>query len=207
MIIQSKKVWLADQFLGAQIEVEDGKIVNIYEYDEKPVDADYGEQRILPGFIDLHCHGAYGFDTNDAEEEGLRYWVKNIVNEGVTALLPTTITQSEEVLTNALKNVAKVVRDGYTGAEILGVHFEGPFLDMKYKGAQPEQYIVKPSVEQFKKYQEAADGLIRYITMATEQDDDFALTRYCAEHGVVVSIGHSAATSKEAYHLPMERNL
>ena len=199
MIIQSKKVWLADQFLGAQIEVEDGKIVNIYEYDEKPVDADYGEQRILPGFIDLHCHGAYGFDTNDAEEEGLRYWVKNIVNEGVTALLPTTITQSEEVLTNALKNVAIVVRDGYTGAEILGVHFEGPFLDMKYKGAQPEQYIVKPSVEQFNKYQEDEDGLIRYITMATEQDDDFALTRYCAENGVVVSIGHSAATSKDAY--------
>ena len=199
MIIQSEKVWLADQFLGAQIEVKDGKIVNIYEYGEKPADVDYGARRILPGFIDLHCHGAYGFDTNDAEEEGLRYWVRNIVSEGVTALLPTTITQSEEVLTNALRNVAKVVRDGYTGAEILGIHFEGPFLDMKYKGAQPEQYIVKPSVEQFKKYQEAADGLIRYITMATEQDDDFALTRYCAEHGVVVSIGHSAATSKEAY--------
>lgn len=198
MIIQSKKVWIADQFLGAQIEVADGKIVNIYNYGEKPVDVDYGSERILPGFIDVHCHGAYGFDTNDAEEEGLRNWVKNIVNEGVTALLPTTITQSEEVLTNALKNVAKVVKEGYTGAEILGVHFEGPFLAMKYKGAQPEQYIVKPSVEQFQKYQEAADGLIRYITMATEQDDDFALTRYCAEHGVVVSIGHSAATSEEA---------
>ena len=69
---------------------------------------------------------------------------------------------------------------------------------MKYKGAQPEQYIVKPTVEQFKKYQEAANGLIKYITMATETDDDFALTRYCAENGVVVSIGHSAATSKEA---------
>lgn len=198
MIIQSKKVWLADQFIGAQIEVEGGKIVNIYGYGEKPVDADYGSERILPGFIDVHCHGAYGFDTNDAEEEGLRNWVKNIVGEGVTALLPTTITQSEEVLTGALKNVAKVVREGYTGAEILGVHFEGPFLDMKYKGAQPEQYIVKPSVEQFKKYQEAADGLIRYITMATEQDDDFGLTRYCAEHGVVVSVGHSAATSVQA---------
>ena len=124
--------------------------------------------------------------------------MRNIVKEGVTALLPTTITQSEEVLTNALKNVAKVVREGYTGAEILGIHFEGPYLDMKYKGAQPEQYIRKPSVEQFKKYQEAADGLIRYITMATEADEDFALTRYCAEHGVVVSIGHSAATSQEA---------
>ena len=58
MIIQSEKVWLADQFLGAQIEVKDGKIVNIYEYGEKPADVDYGARRILPGFIDLHCHGA-----------------------------------------------------------------------------------------------------------------------------------------------------
>ena len=208
MIIQSKKVWFADQFVEAQIEVKDGKIVDIYEYGTHPVDCDYGDNRILPGFIDVHCHGAYGFDTNDAKEDGLRYWVRNIVDEGVTALLATTITQSEEVLTNALKNVAKVVEDGYEGAEILGVHFEGPYLDMKYKGAQPEQYIVKPTVEQFKKYQEAANGLIKYITMATETDDDFALTRYCAENGVVVSIGHSAATSKEAVqafaHVPID---
>ena len=198
MIIQSKKVWFADQFVDAQIEVEDGKITDILPYGTKPADVDYGSSRILPGFIDIHCHGAYGFDTNDAEEEGLRYWTEHIVSEGVTSFLATTITQSEEVLTNALKNVAKVVREGYEGAEILGVHFEGPYLDMKYKGAQPEQYIVKPTVEQFRKYQEAADGLIRYITMATETDEDFALTRYCAEHGVTVSIGHSAATSGQA---------
>lgn len=198
MIIQSKKVWLADQFVEAQIEVMNGKIINVYAYGEKKADVDYGSSRILPGFIDIHCHGAYGFDTNDAEEEGLRNWVRNIADEGVTALLPTTITQSSEVLTKALKNVAKVVNDGYTGAEILGIHFEGPYLDMKYKGAQPEQYICRPSVEQFKKYQEAADGLIKYITMATETDGDFALTRYCAEHGVVVSIGHSAASSGDA---------
>lgn len=198
MIIQSKKIWLADQFVAAQVEMENGKITGIYPYGEKPVDRDYGAERILPGFIDVHCHGAFGFDTNDAEEDGLRYWVRNIVGEGVTALLPTTITQSEAVLTAALKNVAKVVADGYEGAEILGVHFEGPYLDMVYKGAQPEQYIVKPTVEQFKKYQEAANGLIRYITMATETDEDFALTRYCSEHGVVVSIGHSAATFEQA---------
>lgn len=198
MIIQSKKVWLADQFVPAQIEITDGRITGVYPYGSGQADRDYGSERILPGFIDVHCHGAYGFDTNDAEEEGLRNWVRNIVGEGVTALLPTTITQSEQVLTAALKNVAKVVADGYEGAEILGVHFEGPYLDMVYKGAQPEQYIVKPTVEQFKKYQEAANGLIRYITMATETDEDFALTRYCSEHGVVVSIGHSAATYEQA---------
>lgn len=198
MIIQSKKIWLADQFVAGQIEVVDGKIVGIYDYNEKEVDKDYGDNRILPGFIDIHCHGAYGFDTNDAKEDGLRYWLKNIVNEGVTALLPTTITQSEEVLTNAVANVAKVVKEGYEGAEVLGIHFEGPYLDMVYKGAQPEQHIVKPTIEQFKKYQEAANGLIKYITMATETDEDFALTRYCVENGVVVSIGHSAATYEQA---------
>ena len=90
------------------------------------------------------------------------------------------------------------MEDGYEGAEILGIHFEGPYLDMVYKGAQPEQYIVKPTIEQFKHYQEAAKGNIRYITMATETDDDFALTRYLTENGVVVSIGHSAATYEQA---------
>ncbi len=198
MIIQSKQVWVADQFFPFQLEIEGDKIVNLYAYGTKEVDKDYGELRIVPGFIDIHCHGAYTFDTNDANPEGLRNWSKKIVDEGVTAFLATTITQSEEVLTNAVKNVAYVMEEGYKGAEILGIHFEGPYLDMKYKGAQPEQYIVKPTVEQFKKYQEAAKGHIKYITMATEQDDDFALTRYCTENGVVVSIGHSAATYEQA---------
>ncbi len=198
MIIQSKKVWIADQFMPAVIEMEGGKITAIGAYGSKPADVDYGEKRIVPGFIDIHCHGAYEFDTNDAHEEGLRYWAKHIVSEGVTAFLATTITQSEEVLTKAVANVAKVMEEDYEGAEILGIHFEGPYLDMKYKGAQPEEYIVKPTIEQFERYQKAAKGNIRYITMATETDEDFTLTRYLAANGVVVSIGHSAATYEQA---------
>ena len=198
MIIQSKKVWLADQFIGAAIEMENGKIKGVYPYGSKEVDVDYGDKRIVPGFLDIHCHGAFGFDTNDANEEGLRAWTKGIVTEGTTALLATTITQSEEVLTNAVANVAKVMEDGYEGAEILGIHFEGPYLDMVYKGAQPEQHIVKGTIEQFERYQAAAKGNIKYITMATETDEDFVLTQYLAQNGVVVSIGHSAATYEEA---------
>ena len=198
MIIQSKKVWLADQFIGAAIEMEDGKIKGVYPYGTKEVDVDYGDKRIVPGFLDIHCHGAFGFDTNDANEEGLRAWTKGIVTEGTTALLATTITQSEEVLTNAVANVAKVMEEGYEGAEILGIHFEGPYLDMVYKGAQPEQHIVKGTIEQFERYQAAAKGNIKYITMATETDDDFVLTQYLAQNGVVVSIGHSAATYDQA---------
>lgn len=198
MIIQSKKVWIADQFTPAQLELEDGIIKEIYPYNEKEVTKDYGDLRILPGFIDIHCHGAYGFDTNDANSEGLRKWAKGIVDEGVTSFLATTLTQSEEVLTNAVSNVAKVVEEGYEGAEILGIHFEGPYLNKAHKGAQPEEYCVKPDVEQFKKYQKAAHGLIKYITMAVENDEDFTLTKYCSQNNVVVSIGHSNATYEQA---------
>ena len=198
MIIQSKKVWIADQFTPAQLELEDGIIKEIYPYNEKEVTKDYGDLRILPGFIDIHCHGAYGFDTNDAKPEGLRKWAKGIVDEGVTSFLATTLTQSEEVLTNAVSNVAKVVEEGYEGAEILGIHFEGPYLNKAHKGAQPEEYCVKPNIEQFKRYQKAAHGLIKYITMAVENDEDYALTKYCSQNNVVVSIGHSNATYEQA---------
>lgn len=198
MIIQSKRVWVLGQFIEAQIEMEQGKIKNILAYGSKAVDEDYGDKRIVPGFIDIHTHGSYGYDTNDATQEGLRNWMKNIPEEGVTGILPTTITQSEEVLTKALKNVADVVEAGYEGAEILGIHFEGPYLDMVYKGAQPEQFIRKPDVEQFKRFQAASNNLIKVITLATEHDDNFELTKHCVNTGVAVSIGHSAATYEEA---------
>ena len=198
MLIQSKKVWIADQFTPACIDIREGKIFEIYPYDTHQEAFDYKDKRIVPGFIDIHCHGAYGFDTNDANEEGMRNWAKRIPGEGTTSFLATTITQSEAVLTKAVANAANVIESEYEGAEILGIHFEGPYLDMVYKGAQPPEHIVKPSIEQFKRFQEAARGHIIYITMATEQDDDFALTKYLSDNGVVVSIGHSAATYEQA---------
>ena len=154
----------------------------------------YALDRILSGGVQVAVLG-----TGDRDyEDGLRYWAEHIVSEGVTSFLATTITQSVEVLTNAVTNVANVMESGYDGAEILGIHFEGPYLDMKYKGAQPDQYIVKPTIEQFEHYQKAARGHIRYVTLATEHDEDFALTRYLTAHGVVVSIGHSGATYEQA---------
>ncbi len=198
MILQSKRVWIGGQFMEAQLEVEDGKIVRILPWGEKTADEDYGEKRLVPGFIDVHTHGAYGFDTNDGEPGGLRDWMRRIPEEGVTAILPTTVPQMPDVLSKAGANVARVVEEGYEGAEILGIHFEGPYLDMEYKGAQPPEAIAKPTVEQFRMYQEAAHGLIKYITMAPEHDPEFALTRYCSSHGVVVSMGHSSATYDQA---------
>ena len=198
MILQSKRVWVLNEWMDAQVEISDGKIAAVHPYGTYAADRDYGDRRIVPGFIDVHTHGAYGFDTNDADPEGLRRWAKSIVSEGITGFLPTTITQSEEVLTKALKNVANVVREGYEGARILGIHFEGPYLDQKFKGAQPEQYCVSPDLEQFKRYLEASEGLIRIVTMACEHDEGYRLTRFLCEKGIVPSLGHSSATFDQA---------
>lgn len=198
MILQSKRVWVLNEWMDAQVEISDGKIAAIHPYGTYAADMDYGDRRIVPGFIDVHTHGAYGFDTNDADPEGLRRWAKSIVSEGITGFLPTTITQSEEVLTKALKNVANVVREGYEGARILGIHFEGPYLDQTFKGAQPEQYCVSPDLEQFKRYLEASEGLIRIVTMACEHDEGYRLTRFLCEKGIVPSLGHSSATFDQA---------
>ena len=198
MIIQSKRVWVSGQFMEAQIEITDGLIDKVYPYGTKAVDVDYGSDRILPGFIDIHCHGAYGFDTNDGDEEGLRNWIKRLpADEGTTSFCPTTITQKEEVLIKALKNVVKVVEEGYEGADVVGIHFEGPYLDQKYKGAQPEEFILDADLAQFKRYYEASKGMIKVMTIAPEHDKDHEVIKFCAENGIVASMGHTSATYEE----------
>lgn len=95
MRIQSKNVWLRDAFREAQIQMENGKIVNIEEYNSKEPDMDYGECYILPGFIDAHTHGHAGVDTTTADVEQMALWQREITKEGVTSFMATTATESE----------------------------------------------------------------------------------------------------------------
>jgi len=198
MIIQSTRIWILEQWLAAQLEIQEGKISRILKLNTLPVDKDYGQAKILPGFIDTHCHGAFGFDTNDANPNGLRDWLKKAPEEGLTSLCPTTITQSETVLIKALESVAAVYTSKPQGTQIVGIHFEGPYLNVTYKGAQPEPYIVKPNLNQFARYQKAAQNLIKIITVAAEEDKDFEFIRTVSAQGVAVNIGHSSATYEQA---------
>ena len=98
MLIKSKRVYVGNRFIPCIIEIEKDKIMNIFAYSYCKVDRDYGDQRIVPGFIDIHTHGAYGFDTNSADENGLKSWQKRLTEEGVTSFLPTTVTASKDKL-------------------------------------------------------------------------------------------------------------
>lgn len=198
MLLQSKRIWVAGQFMPAQLSVEDGNIAAVLPYGVRTPDQDYGELRLIPGFIDTHTHGAYGVDTNETDEEGLRHWIEKAPSEGITAFLPTTVTQSDAVLTHAVKNTAAVAAQQFPGAEIVGIHMEGPYLGLKYKGAQPPEFIVKALPEQFDRWQEAAVGLVRLMTVAPEEDDGYSFIRYLSARGVAVNMGHTDATYEQA---------
>ena len=198
MIIQSTRVYIGSSWMKCQVEITGSKITNIYPYDSHPVDKDYGHNRIVPGFYDVHCHGYDGYDTTATGDDGLKKWAKDLPKEGVCGWCPTTLTQAHDVLKKAVSDVARVKKENPEGAEIIGIHFEGPYLNVKHKGAQPEQYIVKGTIEEFKEYQEAAEGLIKVITLAPECDENFELIKYLAETGVNASIGHTDANYETA---------
>ena len=201
MIIQSKRVYVEGSFIQAALEIKNKKILRFYRYDSIVPDVDYGDRRLVPGFIDIHCHGAYGWDTNDAGPDGLMNWARRLPDEGVTSFCPTTVTQTKDVLVRALANV-RAVKETYAagrdGADILGVHLEGPFINPDYRGSQPAEAISSPDIREFEDYQQAGGGQIRIVTLAPEMDADHKLIRYLREHNVRVSIGHTGADYEEA---------
>lgn len=154
---------------------------------------------VVPGFIDEHIHGAAGADAMDGSVEALSKIANAIASEGTTAFLATTMTQSPENITKALKAVDTYVKlNKDTGAEILGVHLEGPFISPKHVGAQPLEYVAKPEVATFKKYEEASGNRIKIVSMAPEQDETGDLIKYLCGKNIVASIGHTGATYVQA---------
>lgn len=146
---------------------------------------------VLPGFIDPHIHGAGGADTMDGTRQALLTVSRTLAEEGTTAFLATTMTESPEAILRALT----AVRDcrETPGARLLGVHLEGPFISSDYAGAQPREYIAAPDPAVFDGYQAASGGKIRVVTVAPEVPGADALIRHLADTGIIPSVGHSAA--------------
>ncbi|MGN1400042.1 MAG: N-acetylglucosamine-6-phosphate deacetylase [Bacillus sp. (in: firmicutes)] len=155
--------------------------------------------KIIPGFIDVHIHGAGGADTMDGTEAALHTMSTHLPREGTTSFLATTMTQSKQKIVQALKNAASYqkAKNPAGQAEVIGVHLEGPFINPCKKGAQPEQFILEPDIETFIEWQQAAGGTIKLVTVAPEMPNGTAFIKYLADHGVTASIGHTDSTYKE----------
>ncbi|WP_173915492.1 N-acetylglucosamine-6-phosphate deacetylase [Halobacillus sp. Marseille-Q1614] len=155
-----------------------------------------GKWTLMPGFIDVHIHGAAGWDVMDASFEAIEGMAKSLPSEGTTSFFATTMTQSEENITKAVKNAGEYIKqqtfDGQ--AQVLGIHLEGPFISRSKAGAQPKEHISKPSVSLFDKWQEESRNTIQLITLAPEEEGGLDLIQHLTNQGVTVSIGHSQAT-------------
>ncbi|WP_096186755.1 N-acetylglucosamine-6-phosphate deacetylase [Evansella halocellulosilytica] len=184
------------------ITVENGQIIRLGRGDDLS-ELDSVEEvsfsspvRIVPGFIDLHIHGAENADVMDGSNEALKTMKHALPKEGTTSFLATTLTQSPEDKIKALQACrSEIDFKEDDGAQIIGVHLEGPFISEKRAGAQPSEHIRKPDVTLFKQFQEASGNQIRVVTLAPEEDED-GLVTHLRNTGVIPSIGHSDASYK-----------
>lgn len=147
---------------------------------------------VCPGLVDVHIHGYGGADVSDGSAEGIRSIAEGILKNGVTSFCPTTMTVSMPEIIRALETcrALKAESRDWDGAEILGVHAEGPFISPAKKGAQAEAYILPPDATFVREY---AD-ILSLITLAPEVPGALACIRQIREEtDVVVSAGHSCA--------------
>ena len=155
---------------------------------------------VSPGLIDVHVHGSCGADTMDQTKEAIEIISAGIAKNGVTAFLPTTMTMSQKDIYGALDIIRLCMNQPLKGAKVLGAHMEGPFINGIYKGAQLDQYILKPSYEFIKNYTD----VIKLVSYAPEMDENYAFTKEVKEKtNITLSIGHTNATyheAKEAFH-------
>ncbi len=175
------------------LSFEDGLIKNIGEGDYLGNEESISKPGLIafPGFIDIHIHGSVGIDFMDAKEEDYSKIADSLYEEGVTTFLATTLTSDKESLARVCKTVKNVIKDI---PSLGGIHFEGPYISLKYKGAQNPEFIRDPDIQEFDELQKISGGNIKYIAMAPEKDGALEFIKHVTQNGVVVSAGHTDAS-------------
>ena len=194
------QVYLGRRFRPATVCMEDGKLRVL----EAPCPTSDGEVfdaaglKLVPGFIDTHTHGAVGVDVNGATAEDLEKISIFMASKGTTAWQCSILTDTREQTEWCIGEFLRHEKMEHNGADLVGIHLEGPFLAKEYKGAMPEHLLKKNDIPLVRHYQQLAGGKINYITISPELEGVQDMIPTLKELGIVVGIGHSGATYDEA---------
>ncbi|HXA79486.1 MAG TPA: N-acetylglucosamine-6-phosphate deacetylase [Candidatus Acidoferrales bacterium] len=217
-VIHAGKILTPEEEIDdAIIVVEGSRIAAIGHRDEirVPADAvDYvaAEMTVVPGFVDVHIHGAGGHDVMDGNARALDRIAWTVASHGTTSLVATTVTAPIEQTCHSLEGIARYIRsheqlpeestdspeDRKLAAEFVGIHLEGPFISKARRGVHPPDSIARPSVEILQKFIDAADGLVKIVTIAPEIPGACELIRYAVAAKIVAAIGHTDADYDQA---------
>ncbi len=188
-----------EAFQQADVLIEEGRIVAVgpgAASAETCETIDAAGRIVAPGFVDVHIHGSAGHDTMDATREAIEGIARFIAAHGVTSFCPTTLTQPIADIMRSVRAVYECMESGIeSGAQPLGVHLEGPCVDAKMKGAQPEQHITSGSAIAYQQLFEL--GNIRLITLAPEIAENRELIAFARSQGAIVVVGHSSASYED----------
>jgi N-acetylglucosamine-6-phosphate deacetylase len=215
-----------EQLADSVILTENGRITAIGHRDEVKIPSgaiDYvaAGMTVVPGFVDVHIHGAGGHDVMEATPAALDCVTSTVARYGTTSILATTVTASVDETCRSLQGIAQYIRahekheniepnvepsveqqnpepgTPELAAEILGIHLEGPFISKARRGVHPPDAIARPSVEILQKFRAASDGLIRIVTIAPEIPGALDLIRYALTNGIIAAIGHTDANFEQ----------
>ncbi|MGB6128872.1 MAG: N-acetylglucosamine-6-phosphate deacetylase [Psychrilyobacter sp.] len=200
MIIKSKHIYTENGVIEGFLEVEQGKIKAIFTSQPKEEYIDYTNNYVIPGFIDIHTHGwGRGAFGHMGDVKSIQLMAEDLVKVGVTSFLPTTLVMPQEFLEDAAKAIKIGIETQIQGAgsEILGVHFEGPFLNKKYLGMQKLEGIKLPSVSLIDHYNKLSGNNLKLMTLAPELEGSIEVIKHLKKLGITSSAGHTSATFDE----------
>lgn len=198
MLYKNAYIFLEGQFHYGSFRVEDGRFAAISDIVPAEPGVDLDGAYVIPGLVDMHCHGSAGADFSDGDYEGLVAMARYLAENGITSFAPTSVTLPYGSLEKAFRTGKCLYEEKPAGcARLMGIHMEGPFLSAQKKGAQKEAYLQAPDFAAFQMLQDSCNGLVKLVDVAPELPGAAEFIRKASDF-CTVSVAHTAASYEEA---------